>query len=370
VRRLLLVGAGHAHLHVLRTLARAPLDGVRVTLVNPFRRYHYSGMVPGYLQGTYAEAELAIDLPPLCAAAGAELWLGRAERVETAARRVRVDGEALDFDLLSLDVGSEPAGLDVPGACEHARHLRPMGDALAIRSAVDDRARAVRAGGAPVRVTVVGGGAGAVEVALALHRRIVAEGGRAAVTIVEREEGVVADYAPEARARLTSVLTARGITLVLGRTVTAVQPRGVLLDAGGRRTSDVTVWATGAAPPGLLARSDLPTRDGYLLVDATLRAADGAPVWGAGDCVTLLDHPEVPKAGVFAVRQAPVLAHNLLAALRGGAPRAYRPQRHFLSLINTADGRAFYRWHGLSGRSRLAWLLKDAIDRRWVRRHQ
>lgn len=370
MKRLLLVGAGHAHLHVLRALARAPLRDVRVTLVNPSRRYHYSGMVPGYLQGTYAEAELAIDLPPLCARAGAELWLGEAERVEASARRVTVGGDALEFDVLSLDVGAAPAGLDVPGVREHAHTLRPMSDALALRAAVDAQAQRAGRGAAPVRVTVVGGGAGAVEVALALHRRLRAQGAAPAVTVVEREEGIVPDYAPEARQRLTSVLAARGVSVVAGRAVTAVRPRGVLLDSGARRSADVTAWVTGPSPPPLLARSDLPLRDGWFAVDATLRATNGAPVWGAGDCVTLADHPGLPKAGVYAVREAPLLAHNLLAALRGAAPRRYEPQRHFLSLLNTADGRAFYRWRDFAGRSRLAWLIKDRIDRRWVRRYQ
>lgn len=364
------MGAGHAHLAVLRSLARAPLPGVRVTLVNPDARYHYSGMVPGYLQGTYAEAELAIDLPPLCAAAQAELWPGAAERVDVAARRVVVGRDVLDFDLLSLDVGSAPAGIDAPGAREYARCVRPLREALSLRDVVDGGARDVARKEAPVRVFVVGGGAGAVEVALALHRRIASGGRHPAVSIVERGEAIVADFAPPARERLERVLARRGIAVLLGRRVTAVKAGAVVLDPGTRRKSDLTVWIAGAAPPPLLARSDLPTRDGYLLVDDTLRAAGGAPVWGAGDCVTLVGHPGLPKAGVFAVRQGPVLAHNLRAALLGGTPRRYEPQTSVLSLLNTADGRAFYRWRGLSGYTRWAWLLKDAIDRRWVRQYQ
>jgi selenide,water dikinase len=245
-----------------------------------------------------------------------------------------------------------------------------MREALALRDVVDGRVRAAARRDAPVRVTVVGGGAGAVEVALAIHRRIADAGREPAVTIVERGGSIVPDFEPGARRRLAALLERRGVAVLLRRRVAEVRAGAVVLDAGTRRRSDLTVWVAGAAPPPVLGASDLPRRDGYFLVDATLRAADGAPVWGAGDCVALADHPVLPKAGVYAVRQGPVLAHNLRAALGGGAPRRYEPQRDFLALLNTADARAFYRWRGLSGRARWAWLLKDVIDRRWVRQYQ
>ena len=140
---------------------------------------------------------------------------------------------------------------------------------------------------------------------------------------------------------------------------------------GARLPADLVVWLAGAAGPGLLAGSGLPLdARGFLLVDATLRAVDGSPVWAAGDCATLADHPETPKAGVYAVRQGPVLARNLRAALGDGTPRAYVPQKTFLSLLNTADGKALLRWHGLVSHSRFAWWLKDRIDRRFVRRYR
>ena len=143
------------------------------------------------------------------------------------------------------------------------------------------------------------------------------------------------------------------------------------LASGTRVASALTVWLTGAAPNELVRRSRL-AKDarGFVLVDPTLREAGGAPVWGAGDCVTLDEAPWVPRAGVYAVREAPVLAHNLRAALGGGRPRRYRPQRHFLAALDTADGRAFVRWRGLAAHARWALALKDAIDGRFVRRYQ
>ena len=370
MRRLVLVGGGHAHLEVLRRAAARPFARTEIVLVSPFPTHHYSSMVPGLLQRRYAEAELTFDLPALCVAARARFVEGWATEVDGAGRRVRTDGGGLDFDGASLDVGSDPAGLDVPGAREHAHTVRPITRAAALAAELDRLAGEAPGGELPV--CVVGGGAAGAEVAWAVQRRLAAAGRVAKVALVERGAELLPEYAPAARALATRLLEARGIRLLVGRDVAAVSPHAVTLAGGEAVESRLTVWLTGAAPGELLSRSSL-ARDGrgFILVDRTLREAGGAPVWGAGDCVTPRDHPLTPKAGVYAVRQAPVLAANLRAFCEGRPPaRHFVPQPHFLALLNTGDGRALLRWHGVLSHSRLAWELKDWIDRRYVRRYQ
>jgi selenide,water dikinase len=367
--RLVLVGGGHAHLHVLADLAARPLSGAEVTLVSPAAWHHYSGMVPGFLQGRYAETDLTIDLGSLAARAGARLVEAMAERIDVSGRTVDTGGARLPFDALSLDVGAAPAGLDVPGAREHAVTVRPMRQAVALRARIDALATPARRG--PVRVTIVGGGAGGVEVALAAHRRIREAGSRPEVTLVEAAADVLPDYAAPVRRRAADILARRGVAVTLGSVVSRVEGNAILLANGTRPAADLVVWLAGAAGPALLADAGIPLDPrGFLLVDPTLRAANGAPVWGAGDCATLADYPHTPKAGVYAVRQGPVLARNLRAALGEGRPATYVPQRTFLSLLNTADEKALLRWHGIVSHSRFAWWLKDRIDRRFVRRYR
>ncbi|HEX2500234.1 MAG TPA: FAD-dependent oxidoreductase [Methylomirabilota bacterium] len=367
--RLVLVGGGHAHLRVLADLAARPLSGVQVTLVSPSAWHHYSGMVPGFLQGVYAESELTIDLAGLAVRAGARLVEAHAERLDVTGRSVEAGETRLPFDVLSLDVGADPAGLDVPGAREHAMPIRPMRRAVQLLARIDALATPGRRG--PVRVTVVGAGAGGVEVALAVHRRIRARGSRPEVTLVEAASDVLPDYAAPVRRRAAGILARRGVGIRLGRAVSRVEAGAIYLTDGPGAPADLVVWIAGAAGPALLARAELPLDlRGFLLVGPTLRAVDGAPVWAAGDCATLAEHPETPKAGVYAVRQGPVLARNLRAALGAGTPAPYVPQRTFLSLLNTADGRALLRWHGVVSHSRFAWWLKDRIDRRFVRRYR
>jgi selenide,water dikinase len=369
VKRLVLVGGGHAHVHVLAALAARRLPGVEVTLVSPSPHHHYSGMVPGFLQGVYRETELTLDLAWLAGRAGARLVAAMARRIDMASRALDADGTRFPFDVLSLDVGADPAGLDVPGVREHAVTIRPMRQAVALRARVD--ALAGSAGPDPVRVVVVGAGAGGVEVALALHRRIRTAGARPEVTLVETAPDVLPEYAPLVRRRAARILAGRGVAIMTGRAVDRLDADAARLADGTRVPADLVVWLAGAGGPGLLAGSGLPLDPrGFLLVGPTLQAVDGSPVWAAVDCATLVEHPETPKAGVYAVRQGPVLARNLRAALGEGTPTTYLPQKTFLSLLNTADGRALLRWHGVVSHSRFAWWLKDRIDRRFVRRYR
>lgn len=367
--RLLLVGSGHAHLEVIRSMR----DGhwpARCALVSPSPAQFYSGMVPGYLQGTYGRDEIQLDVAGLCARAGVELIEATALAVDAGRRVVSTDAGDLEFDYASLDVGSAPAGTELPGVGEHALALRPMDRAVALRARIDELALKASRGPRVVRLAVVGAGAAGVEVALALERRVAMRGSGASVTLLESGPRVLPGYSDRVCAQAEAVLASRGIVIATGSAVVSVDATGVTLASGARREADAVVWTTGPAPPPLLASSTLPlSPDGYFAVDACLRARDDAAIWGAGDCVDVEDW-DLPKAGVYAVREGPVLTHNLRAALGEGEPTPYRPQKSFLSLLNTADGKALLRWKGLASHSRLAWWLKDAIDRRFLQRHQ
>ncbi|MDE3154735.1 MAG: FAD-dependent oxidoreductase [Acidobacteriota bacterium] len=369
IRRWVLVGGGHAHLHVLRAWARRPLEGVELVLVSPYPHHHYSGMVPGYLRGTYAESDLTVDLPALARAAGARFVPAWVERVDGAGRMIDTGGERLAFDVASLDVGSEAAGLSLPGVAAHALTVRPMSRAVALRAALDDR---IARSPAPLTMAVVGGGAAGVEVALALERRASDGAAGCRVRLLEGGPVILPEFGDRVRRLARRALARRGIEVRTGARVEAVDAEGVMV-GGVRLPAALVVWLAGAAAPPLLGRSTLP-RDpgGFLQVDATLRAVDGTPVWGAGDCIGIAGAGNLPKAGVYAVREAPVLHGNVRRALGdpAGAPVTYRPQRSFLALLNTADGRAILRWRGVALHARAAWRLKDRIDRTFVRQYQ
>lgn len=374
MRRLVLLGGGHAHLEVLRQASRKRFDGGEILVISPSAHAHYTGMIPGFISGRYPEEALTFDIAALTRAAGGVFRQGRAATVAADGCSVTLDdGEVIACDLVSADVGSVPAGLHtIPGAESYTHGARPIVRARALCAAVDAAlSRPMRA----ERVCVVGGGAGGIEIAFALRARAERAGAPLPIALIDSNPVLLAGFSAGVRRRAAETLAARGIGTCTGAgaEVIAVEPTQLTLASGGTVTSTVTVWLTGAAPAGVTAASVFPKDEsGFWLVDRTLRSVGGAPVWGAGDCVSLRDHPWVPKAGVYAVREAPVLAANLRAALSTGpgpARHVYRPQRGYLAILDTADGRALLRWKKLALEGRPPLWLKRHIDRRFVRRY-
>ena len=366
MKRLVLAGAGHAHALVLCDLLRHPMPGVEVVVVSPEPLAPYSGMVPGWLAGHYGFEEIVIDFPPLAAAAGARWLQGEIQAVDPARRQIRLaDGSALDYDVLSLNVGSTLN----PPAAEHAQilPLRPLARLRQRYEAVIERWRQDASDRAFV-VTAVGAGAAGFEALLAVLARLralrpdrIVHGG-----LVTRGTTLVPGLAPAARRAAQRALDRAGVTVRLG----AGWCRPV--DTG----SDVVLWATGAeahdwqrdpSRRGALAVDG----EGFVRIDSQLRSVSHPQVYASGDCAGWPDHA-LPKAGVHAVRMGPVLARNLRTALVGPADAgplvAHRPQRHFLALLATGDGRAIASRGAFGVEGAWAWRWKDRIDRRFLER--
>ncbi len=354
-RDLVLVGGGHAHLGVLRRWGMRPEPGARLTLVARETLATYSGMVPGVLAGQHLATEAQLDLRELARQAGARLIHAEAEGLDLRARRVLLRGRPpLRFDLLSVDVGASPR-LEVPGAAEHALPVWPLDGMLA-------RVTAALARG-PATVAVVGGGAGGVELALALRTRL---GPAPGITLCHGE-ALLPGLAGRGRRLAELLLAERGITLRAG-TVARVESGAVMLADGRREVAALVLWATGAAPIPWLRPSGLALdARGFVAVLPTLQSTSHPMVFAAGDCATVLAHPR-PKAGVYAVRQGPPLAANLRRALRGEALRGFVPQRRALFLLNGADGTAVASYGPLAARGSWAWRWKKWIDLRWMAR--
>ncbi len=355
-RDLVLLGGGHAHALVLRAWAMAPLPGARITLVDPAPVAAYSGMLPGFVAGHYARHEIMVDLVRLAEAAGARRIAARAAGIDPGAREVILStGERLAYDVLSVDVGVGSAPEGLPGFAAHGLAVKPFGAFAArweafLASAPD-----------AARVAVLGGGAGGIEVALAAAHRL----GPDRVSLIERDIPGAALPAG-ARRRLMAALARGRVEVCAGVAPAEVTAGGVVLADGRQVPAGQVLGLAGARPPGWFADSGLALTEGFLAVDATLRTSDPA-VFAAGDCAHLAASPR-PRAGVYAVRAAPVLAANPRAALTGGALRPFRPQRDHLKLIATGPRHAVAEKAGLSLAAPWLWRLKDRIDRAFVER--
>lgn len=366
------MGGGHAHVEVVRRFGLRPEPGVAVTLIARDRFTPYSGMLPGHVAGHYGFDELHIDLAQLCRACGAGLVHAEAVGLDREGRRVVLNGQpALAYDLLSLDVGITPDLAAIEGAAEHAVPVKPIGRFVERWERL--RRDCLRPAGAR-RLAVVGGGAAGVELILSVRHRLAEEAGAAGLdaafsfTLVSGGP-LLASYGDSFRRHARAALAGRGIALCEG-VVTAVSAEGLTLADGRFLPADAVLAATGAAPPPWLAGAGLALdRHGFVRVEPTLQVAGEAAIFAAGDCAALAD-PR-PKAGVFAVRQGPVLAGNLRRRLQGKALEPYRPQRCWLTLLSTGDRNAIATrepWWALEGR--LIWRWKDWIDRRWMARYR
>ncbi|ESW62536.1 MAG: segregation protein B [Rhodobacter sp. CACIA14H1] len=359
VQDIVLVGGGHAHALVLRMWAMDPLPGIRLTVINPAPAAPYTGMLPGLIAGHYRQDEIMIDLVRLARFAGARIILDRATGIDTGAKRIHLAGRPpLRYDIASVDIGIGSGLPALPGFAEHAAAAKPLGDYARRWDAFLTQAPA-----AP-RITIIGAGIGGVELALASAHRLRATGRDPQVTLLDRASTPLPNIGPRARATLLDRLSRDGIALRTGTTATAIGAAGVTLSDGTTLPSDFTLSTAGTTPQPWLAETGLATHDGFLAVSDRLQTSD-PQIFAAGDCAHLTHAPR-PKAGVYAVRAAPVLLHNLRAAATGRPLQSFHPQRDYLKLVSLGTKEAVADKFGLRSGGAWLWRLKDRIDRAFM----
>lgn len=364
MKHLVMLGAGHAHVHMLSTLATRPPAGVRITLIAPYPRQLYSGMVPGFVAGHYALEDCVINLAPFLSNSDVQWLQHNAVGLDADARTLTLDdGSTLTFDLLSVNTGAvqdrQKIELLMPGARKHALFVRPIETFGGLWPRVVELAHVQ-----PLRVAVIGGGAAGVELACAVAHRLKGS----SVTLVAGEFPVGSNYPQSVQRRIVQVLRQRHIT-VIQEHATGISATEVQLGNGTQLTCDVPVMAIGAQSPNWLQGSGLALDpQGFIAVDMFQRSTSHHHIFAAGDVSSRLDR-NLPRSGVYAVRAGVPLAHNLHAVLAGVAPRPYTPQAKTLNLLACGDKFAIASWGNWSAEGHWIWWLKDHIDRGFIRKY-
>lgn len=372
---MVLLGVGHTHLHTLRMWKMHPLPRTRLTCISNQTHASYSGMLPGTLAGNYQLEQMRVDLVRRCAAVGARLILGETIGLDHAGKRLLLrDREPLPYDWLSIGIGSRPAPVE---GVEYALSIKPMQTFL---QRLEQRLSQVAEPGdgaeRPLQVIVVGGGAGGVEISFCLppllHRHFPSR--PVDLTLIHRGDRILTGGSAGAAETVTRVLHERGHRILLAHDVREIHRQGVVAEtpSGNRQShpADVVIWAAGAVGPELFQRFGLKRDDrGFLLTNIHLQSVSDPAVFVVGDSGTCEPRPN-PKAGVYAVRQGPLLWENLQRSMRGQSLREWKPQGDFLSLLNTGDDRAILEYKKRSFSGRWCWWLKDGIDRRFMAKHQ
>ncbi|MGO4907579.1 selenide, water dikinase SelD [Pseudorhodobacter sp. W20_MBD10_FR17] len=356
---LVLIGGGHAHALVLRKWGMTPQAGTRITVINPGPVAPYTGMLPGHIAGHYTRAEMMIDLIRLGRFAGAKVVLGRATGLDRESQHVILgDGHRLRYDAASIDIGIASNLPNLAGFDDFATAAKPLGG---YAEAWDDFVEA--APQAP-NLVIIGAGVGGAELAMASAHRLQNSGRTPNITLLERDAAALPHIGKGARAALMAQLAHYNITVLTGAEPVSITANSVTLTNGQTLPSDFTLSVAGAQPQAWLQTTGLELHKGFITISPSLQSTDPR-VFAVGDCAHMGFAPR-PKAGVFAVRQAPILYHNLRAALSGAAMRQFAPQRDYLKLISTGRKRAVADKLGLRFEGAWLWQWKDSIDRKFM----
>ena len=371
LRDIVLIGGGHSHVGVIRMFGMRPVPGVRLTVICRDTDTPYSGMLPGYIAGHYNFDDVHIDLRRLAQFAGARFIRAQVTGLDRAGRKVLLAGRPpLAYDLASINIGSTPQLAGVPGAAENVVPVKPIFEFNQRWLALLERVR----GHAGVnRIAVVGGGAGGVELLLAMQYRLGNELRALGRNPDELEfhlftsgGTILPTHNAWVRGAFERVLARRQVRVHGDGEIRAVAQGSLTTARGEVFAADEVMWVTRAGGAPWLADTGLELDDnGFLKVGDTLQTVNDPLVFAAGDIAAMVNHP-LEKAGVFAVRMGPPLAENLRRAVAGQPLLDYRPQRRWLALISTGDRNAVASrgWLGFQGA--WVWRWKDWIDRRFM----
>lgn len=366
MKRLLLAGGGQTHALVLRNLARyRRASNTEIVVIAPSARLRYSGMLPGWIAGHYLLDELTVALTPLLQAAGARWVAADVQKLDLANRVAFTDdGQAIGFDVMSIATGAVIDLDSIAGAREHALPLRPFEGFVTGWQRIVQRAEAARE---RFRLTVIGGGAGGIEAALAAAYRGHAMRSQMQVQLVTGAAPILPGHSDRARTLIRRALQSQGVQIIEAMAL-RVEPSAIIVDGEHPVPTDATLIATGAAAAPWLRHSGLALdTNGFIAVNSHLQSTPHPFVFAAGDTAELIETPR-PKSGVYAVRAAVPLAHNVQAALAGQPLAVFNPQRRALYLLTTGPKHAVASWGQWAFAGRWVWHWKDRIDHDYIAR--
>ncbi|MEM1067657.1 MAG: selenide, water dikinase SelD [Planctomycetota bacterium] len=366
-RQVVLLGIGHTNAHVVRMWRmHAPPDAELVCLSN-YSYATYSGMLPALLARQISDEQMEINLAALCNASNARLITDPVIGIDHDHREVQFkDRPSVGFDVLSIGIGSRATTSDVEVAGNSLIPIKPMQSFLSrLEAALRNIQRSKRE--SPISIAVVGSGVAGTEIVCCLPRFLKTLAiDDYELSMVTRSPKVVPEVEDRTRRLITDVWLQRGVNVITGRAVEKIDDSGLELDDGRSVSADVVVWATGASPPPLLSQLDLELDDrGFIATNHELESVNRRHVFAVGDTGTIIGE-SLPKAGVYAVRQGPVLWENIQRALSGRPLKPYKPQQGFLKLVNLGNGQAVGQWKGMAFRGNWVMDLKDRIDSKFM----
>jgi len=364
-KHLVFVGGGHAHLTALLHLKDYVDCGHRVTLISSSDYHYYSGMGPGMLSGIYRPQEIRFHVKKLAEDRGASFLQDRVIRINPLERSLSLhSGTAVEYDVVSFNTGSEVSAdmQNISGA--RIFTVKPIINLLKAKQSILQHI-----GQQELRIAVIGGGPAGVEIAGNIWRLVQDNQGKAQISFLAGTK-LLKRFPERVRNLVKSSFQERGIRIIEGRHMQALEENKLILDDASEVSFDMACVATGVRPASLFQDSGLATgMDGGMLVNSYLQSLDHPEIFGGGDCISLEGHT-LAKVGVYAVRQNPVLYKNIFAALEGGEFMTFIPQKDYLLIFNLGNGKGVFWRNRFVWEGRTAFMVKDYIDRKFMRKFQ
>jgi NADH dehydrogenase FAD-containing subunit len=365
-KHLVLVGGGHAHMMTLANIHAFVAKGHRVTVIGPSEHHYYSGMGPGMLGGTYSPSDIRFATKHVVEKQGGVFVLGKAVLVRPHERHIELEsGETVRYDVVSFNAGSYVPRLNLSEDTENIYTVKPIEKLAEAQARIKELASQK-----PFTIGILGGGPSSVEIAGNIRQLTSGYGANQPRIKIFAGSTIMPKYPKGIRTRIENSLKSHGVEIYANGFVQTIEPDGIILDSGERYDLDLIFVAIGVRPNDIFEKSGIPTGpDGGMLVNACLQSPAHPEMFGGGDCIYFKDQP-LDKVGVYAVRQNPVLYHNLMAALDGEPLQVFNPGGDYLLIFNMGGGKGVLRKKWLTFDGRLAFIIKDYIDRKFMKKFQ
>lgn len=365
-KHLVLIGGGHAHMVTLANIRRFMENGHKVTVIGPSGHHYYSGMGPGMLGNTYTPDDIRFATRHLVEKQGGRFVLSKVNRIDAEAQTLYLDsGDTVDYDVLSCNAGSYVPAPEADGDFNDIYPVKPIDVLIAAQSRLvhlmKDRT---------INIGIAGGGPSSAEIAGNIWGLARDQGLKTPEIRIFSGHRFMSRFPAGVRRRVMKSLTGRGIHIDEERFVERIEGGTIVLASGERHALDIIFLALGVKPSAIFSASGLPIGpDGGLLVNQFLQSTGYPNIFGGGDCIYFKDQP-LDKVGVYAVRENPVLYHNLMAWLEGKALMPFDPGGDYLLIFNLGGGTGVLRKRWLQFGGRLAFAIKNYIDIKFMKKYQ
>lgn len=357
MKKLVLAGGGHGHINILKELIKKPLKGYEITLITDYKRQYYSGMLPGFIEGIYTEEEISFDVEELCRKAGVKYINEKIVKIDAHEKTVKTnEAGKYDFDYISMNLGSYAKNLYKIG--ENATYVKPIFSIVEFMRKIDRDVE--NSCSSSKKMVIVGGGASGIELSMAFRERY----RDMDITVVSKRD-ILYRFNERTRLKAKQTMKEKKIKLITNEALKEVLSSEIIT-SGEKHGYDYLIVSNGVSGTPIDFAGYEVTEENFLKVNSDLCANEYSIAMG--DMISIREYPETPKAGVFAIRQAPILYKNLLRMLEGCSRREeYCPQKKYLQVLNCGGKKAILNYADYSLKGHLSWKLKDYIDRKYMK---